>query len=259
MASEPNINAQAAFLTAVKLRSLDTAVEVLKGIHDSKEAVRRAARTVDDDSANGGGRPFRVSPLLPQIEDLRRAGDLFFDVAKLHIETVDALLGMRRRHTARLEERLGDLLGFPVRGNRGEVLEMVVPVRAVEADHRERPEDGDRTAYCEVVRQFRVRNKTSEALVTGDADAVAQVKLRWSPDPDVDEQPVHVEVRREPGRVAVDEVLPLRLRVFWKAGSLGVVNPLNARAEATGDFILRNSKGDLVKVIQVILRLDPGA
>lgn len=79
------------------------------------------------------------------------------------MRTLDTLIEMRGRHMGRLEERVGDLLGFPVRGNRGEVLTLTVPVKAVEADRKERPEDGPLTARCEVIRQFRAKNLTREA------------------------------------------------------------------------------------------------
>lgn len=259
MASEPNINAQAAFLTAVKLRSLDTAVEVLKGIHDGKEAVRRAAGNLDDDASflNGirGGqkRGSVVTSLLPKLDDLRRAGDLFFDVARLHVQTVDALLGMRARHMGRLEERVGDLLGFPVRGNRGETLTMVVPVRAVEADYAERPKDGDRTSHCEITRQFRVKNLTRDAWPVDSVKEVEPVPMTWSPPFPGAEPPLGVEVRRDRAEVKKGEVAPLRLRIFWSKGTLDRINP---SAEVRGEYLLPGSNGEVAKVIRLVLRFD---
>lgn len=256
--SEPNLNAQAAFLTAVKLRSLDTAVEILKGIHDGKAAVRRVARSLDgadDDREAGGRRGLRATALLPKLDDLRRAGDLFFDVARLHVQTVDALLGMRQRHMSRLEERVGDLLGFPVRGNRGEVLDMTIPVAAVEADWAERPQDGARTEHCEIVRQFRVKNLTTKPWNLPPSGAVTPVDLDWSPADPVAPRALGVEVLRDVSSVAVGEVLPLRLRIYWKRDTLSQFNP---NAEAKGRFVLRSNTGEVTKFIEVVLRFDFG-
>lgn len=82
--SATNLNPQAAFLDAVKSRSIETALDILKGIHDGKEAVRRVAGALDEQSAGGrSDRTLKVTSLLRRLDDLRRAGDLFFDVARL--------------------------------------------------------------------------------------------------------------------------------------------------------------------------------
>jgi hypothetical protein len=244
-------NVQAAFLDAVKDRSLDAAVAILKGIHDSKEALQRVARPADPAP---GGRGSTVAPFLPRLDDVRRAGDLLFDVARLQVETLDRIFGLHGKHTSRLEERLGDLLGFPLRGNRGEVLELVIPVRAVETDRLERPTDGENTRYCEIHRQFRAKNLTSAAWPA--SAAAAPVVLNWSRDPGIDPAAVQVEVLRDPSEVKPEEVLPLRLRVRWLEKSLDGLRP---GAEASGRYELPGADGAVAKVIEVVLRFDLSA
>ncbi len=261
--SATNLNPQAAFLDAVKSRSIATAVDILKGIHDGKEAVRRAAGALDEGSVDDTSRrPLKVTSLLPRLDDLRRAGDLFFDLARLQVRTLDALIDMRGRHMGRLEDRVGDLLGFPVRGNRGEVLSLTVPVKAVEADRKERPEDGALTSHCEVVRQFRAKNRTREAWPEPERDAdtaptqtyvVEPVKMRWSQHPGVEGSRLNVSVLRERVRVPPEGVLPLRLRISWLPRDLDHMNP---SAEASGEYVLRAGNGEVGKVIRVVLRFD---
>ncbi|MDB4932437.1 MAG: hypothetical protein JWM10_4921 [Myxococcaceae bacterium] len=246
--ADSGANVQAAFLDAVKERSLGTAVEILKGIHDGKEALNRVARAVDPAQP---GRGSALAPLVPRLDDVRRVGDLLFDVARLHVDTLDKIFGLRGKHTSRLEERIGDLLGFPLRGNQGEVLEMVVPVRAVEADRLERPTDGEATRYCEIHRQFRAKNLTSAAWPAG--DAVAPVTVRWSREPGVELTAVRVDVLREAVAVKPGEVLPLRLRVRWSEKALDGLHPA---AEASGQYVLRGADGAVAKLIEVALRFD---
>jgi hypothetical protein len=242
-------NVQAAFLDAVKDRSLGTAVEILKSIHDAKAALHRVARTADPARP---GRGPALAPLIPKMEDVRRAGDLLFDVARLHVETLDKIFGLRGKHASRLEERIGQMLGFPLRGNQGEVLELVVPVRAVEADRLERPTDGEATRSCELHRQFRAKNLTADPWPAG--DAVTPVKVRWSSDL-VDPDAVRVDVLRDPVETKPEGVLPLRLRVRWSPGALDL---LPASAEASGQFVLRGGGNTVAKLIEVALRFDLG-
>ncbi len=263
--SATNLNPQAEFLNAVKSRSIVTAVDILKGIHDGKEAVRRAADALDEVPGSGSSeRKLRVTSLLPKLDDLRRAGDLFFDIARLQVRTLDSLIDMRGRHMGRLEERVGDLLGFPVRGNRGEVLSLTIPVKAVEADRKERPEDKPLTDRCEVIRQFRAKNLTREAWPKPELPppseteptqrfAIETIKMDWSGSPGVDKDLLRVEVLREPVKVPPGGVLPLRLRISWKPETLALMNP---QAEATGEYRLPTRNGEVGKVIRVALRFD---
>jgi hypothetical protein len=244
--SDGSRNAQAIFLDAVKDRSLDAAVSILKNVHDGKGAVLRATRGAQ---AAGGVSP--LAPMVPRMADVRRAGDLMFDIARLQLETLQRVFDLRDKHSARLEQRLGDLLGFPLRGSQGEVIELVVPVRAVELDRAERPADGESTSFCEIHRQFRAKNLTERALPAG--GAVTPVALRWSRDLNLKADALRVDVLREPAPVPPGAVLPLRLRVRWRPGSLDAMAPT---AEASGQFELAGVDGDVAKVIDVSLRFD---
>ena len=259
--AEPGRNVQADFLEAVKGKSLDVAVDILKSVHDAKGALRRAGRAADSAGA-ATGLP-RIGAVLPKLDDFRRVGDLLFDVARLQIKTVETLFGIRSRHTAKLEERVGDILGFPVRGNQSEVLELTIPVGAVEGDRRERPTDGDATASCEIHRQFRVKNSTGRAWPAV-AAAVKPVDISWNDQANVTSPGVsdgrkvardafRVDVLRDCGEVAPGSVLPLRLRVRWTPGAL---TNLSSLAEATGQFVLEGAGGEVVKVIDVLLRFN---
>lgn len=251
--AEPGRNVQADFLEAVKGRSLHVAVDILKNIHDAKGAARRVARSADA-VGDATGLP-RVGAFVPKLEDLRRVGDLLFDVASLQIKTVETLFGIRSRHTKRLEERLGDLLGFPVRGNQSELLELAIPVGAVEGDRKERPTDGDATASCEIHRQFRVKNSTGVAW-PGDA-TTASLKVSWNDQMKLAPDVLRVDVLRDGAPVPPDAVLPLRLRVRWTPGSLRGISP---GAEASGRYRLDAGDGSVAKVIDVLLRFtDAGA
>ena len=237
-------NAQAAFLDAMKDQSLNRAVEVLKGIHDSKEALGRVARSVE-----ASGSP--LAAFIPKVDDARRAGDLLFDLARFQVDTLDRLFGLRDKHTKRLGERLGDLLGFPLGDNRGEVLELVIPVRAVEGDRLERPKDGASTDDCEIHRQFRVKNLTQSEWPAG--PAATPVELSWSRNPNIAEDALRVEVLRDPAATAKDTVLPLRVRIRWTPGSL---DKMNTAAVASGRYELLGPGARVEKVIELALRFD---
>ena len=242
---ETGRNVQAAFLDAVKEQSLDTAVDILKGIHDGKEALNRVARGA------GGGQRSAAAPLIPKLDDVRRVGDLMFDVARLQLETLEKVFGLRGKHGSRLEARLGDMLGFPLRGNQGEVLELVIPVRAVEADRRERPGDGEATTFCEIHRQFRAKNLTARDWPS--SAGVTAVELAWSREPEIKPGALRVDVLRDPASVPPGAVLPLRLRVRWVPGAL---DAMNASAEASGQYVLRGVDGEVAKLIELGLRFD---
>jgi len=237
-------NAQAAFLDAMKDQSLDRAVEVLKGIHDGKEALGRVARSVE-----ASGSP--LAAFIPKVEDARRASDLLFDLARFQVDTLDRLFGLRDKHTRRLGERLGDLLGFPLGDNQGEVLDVVIPVRAVEGDRLERPMDGESTRYCEIHRRFRVKNLTSSEWPAGSAST--PVELSWSRNPNISDEALRVDVLRDPVAVGTEAVLPLRVRVRWIPGSL---DKMNTAGVASGRYELRGAGSRLEKVIELALRFD---
>lgn len=237
-------NAQAAFLDAMKDRSLDRAVEVLKNIHDGKEAVGRVARSVE-----ASGSP--LAAFVPKLDDARRASDLLFDLARFQVDALDRLFGLRDKHTKRLGERLGDLLGFPLGDNRGELLELVIPVRAVEGDRLERPMDGESTRYCEIHRQFRVKNLTGSGWPPGPAET--PVELSWSRNPNIAEGALRVEVLRDPAATAKDTVLPLRVRIRWTPGSL---DKMNTSGVASGRYELLGVGARVEKVIELALRFD---
>jgi hypothetical protein len=188
------------------------------------------------------------------MADGRRAGDFMFDIARMQLETLGRVFELRDKHSSRLEERIGDLLGFPLRGAQGELLEVVIPVEAVEADRRERPTDGDNTRYCEIHRQFRAKNLTGDALPA--APAASTVPLRWSREPNLSPDALRVEVLRDPGVVPAGAVLPLRVRVRWVPGSL---RGMNASAEASGQYELGGVGGAVAKVIDLTLRFDLAA
>jgi hypothetical protein len=238
-------NAQAAFLDAVKDQSLDRAVTILKGIHDGKEALGRVAR-----AAEASGSP--LAALIPKLDDARRASDLLFDLARFQVDALDRLFGLRDKHTKRLGERLGDLLGFPLGGNQGEVLELVIPVRAVEGDRLERPMDGESTRYCEIHRQFRVKNLTGSDWPPG--PAATPVELSWSRTPDIAEGALRVEVLRDPSAATPqDAVLPLRVRIRWTPGAL---DKMNTAGVASGRYELQGAGTRVAKVIELALRFD---
>jgi hypothetical protein len=239
-------NAQAAFLDAVKDRSLERAVGILKGIHDGKEALRRASRSME-----ASGSP--VAALIPRRDDARRASDLLFDLARFQVDALERLFDLRDKHTRRLGERLGDLLGFPLGDNRGEVLELVIPVRAVESDRLERPKDGESTEYCELHRRFRVKNLTDSEWPAGPAETL--VELSWSRNPNIAEDALRVDVLRDPAAVGTKAVLPLRVRIRWKPGSL---DKMNTAGLASGRYELLGDGGKLAKVMELALRFDLG-
>lgn len=238
-------NAQARFLDALKEKSLQHAVDILEGIHDGKEALQHAAR-----AAEASGSP--VAPLVPRMGDVRRLSELLFDVARLQVDVLDRLFGLRSKHTQHLEQRIGEALGFPLRGNRAELLDLEIPVQAVETDRRERPSDGESTRYCEIHRQFRVRNLTESEWPEG--PAATPVKLRWSREPRVDREALRVEVLRDPAKTAKQAVLPLRVRIRWTPGALDGIDPA---AVASGRYELDGPEGQLAKAIELALRFDP--
>ena len=237
-------NAQAAFLDAVKDQSLDRAVTILKGIHDGKEALGRVGRSVE-----ASGSP--LAALIPKLDDARRASDLLFDLARFQVDALDRLFGLRDKHTKRLGERLGDLLGFPLGGNQGEVLELVIPVRAVESDRLERPMDGESTRYCEIHRQFRVKNLTGSEWRAG--PAATPGALRWRRHPNQPPRARGVEVLRDPAATPKDTVLPLRVRIRWTPGSL---DKMNTAGVASGRYELQGAGARIEKVIELALRFD---
>jgi len=238
-------NAQAKFLDALKDKSLQKAVDILEGIHDGKEALNHAAR-----AAEASGSP--VAPLIPRLGDVRRVSELLFDVARLQVDALDRLFGLRSKHTRHLEERIGEAMGFPLRGNRSEVLDLVIPVQAVEADRKERPSDGESTRYCEIHRQFRVRNLTKSEWPAG--AAATPVRLSWSREPKIDRDALRVEVLRDPAATAKEAVLPLRVRIRWSPGALDAMDPA---AVASGRYELEGPDGRLAKAIELALRFDP--
>ena len=240
-------NAQAKFLDALKDKSLQSAVDILEGIHDGKEALNHAAR-----AAEASGSP--IAPLIPRIGDVRRVSELLYDVARLQVDALDRLFGLRSKHSRHLEERIGEVLGFPLRGNRAEVLDLVIPVQAVEADRRERPSDGESTRYCEIHRQFRVKNLTDSEWPAG--PAATPVTLSWSREPKIDRDALRVEVLRDPAATGKNAVLPLRVRIRWTPGLLDRMDPA---AVASGRYEMEGPDGRLAKAIELALRFDGSA
>ncbi|MBK8691973.1 MAG: hypothetical protein IPN17_06620 [Deltaproteobacteria bacterium] len=186
-------NAQAKFLDALKDKSLQSAVDILEGIHDGKEALNHASPRRP--AAGPAARPRHRSSR--KLGDVRRVGDLIFDVAASRSTHWTSSSACRQaRVAARGPPRRP--AGLPLRGNRAQVLELVIPVRAVEADRRERPGDGEATTFCEIHRQFRAKNLTARDWPS--SAGVTAVKLTWSREPEVKPRALRVSVLRDPRR-----------------------------------------------------------